>query len=172
MHGCGKEKFHCMGGGLNHKLPPLSPHAFCWLALICIQRKRSEKWNKTFYAFYLFFILHQNVFKFLHHLIIDSLSGSNVFEVQQHIKSTLSRSQRLEWLINKHLCFPFNGFHLFVEMLHLTFPRVFVLNLKWIKSHFLKRLDKVIDSKQDFFDSFGISCDCFQLRSKNVVKFL
>ena len=83
---------------------------------------------------YLFLVLHEDVFKLLHHLSVDGLPGADVFEVKQHVERAFRGSERLERLVDEHLGLTLNGFHLLVELLHVTFPRIFVLDFKWIKT--------------------------------------
>lgn len=56
---------------------------------------------------YLFTVLGQNVVEFHHHLLVDGVTGADVLEVQEHVKSGLRGAKGLEGLVDKHLRFFF-----------------------------------------------------------------
>lgn len=50
---------------------------------------------------YLFAVLGQDVVELHHHLVVDGLSGADVFELQKHVEGCRRRAQRLEGLVNE-----------------------------------------------------------------------
>lgn len=54
-----------------------------------------------FKVHYLFAILSQDVVRLSHQMVVDSLSGDDVFEFQEHVKGSGRRALCLKRLINK-----------------------------------------------------------------------
>lgn len=68
-----------------------------------------EALSQMFQMFpHLFAVLHQNVFEFQHHPIVERFSGADVLKLQQHVEGHRRRAQGLKGLVNEVNGFSFN----------------------------------------------------------------
>ena len=87
----------------------------------------------------------QDLIELSHHCGIDCIAGSDVLEVLHHFKSSLSRAQRLERVVNKLVCLFFNQLHLLLKSIHLACPTLSLTVIERVKAHSLNVQHKSVD---------------------------
>ena len=116
-------------------------------------------------------LLHDDV-KLPHQMLMDSVSGLDDLELEQHPEPVLRAHQRQETLVDKELGLVLQEMHLLEEQRDSGFPILLIVLVEDVVVRIQDREDQPVDTFDHGVDLCWVTDDRFQFRPEDAVKVL